>query len=46
MYMKIVKQLTINWQELRQFSIARWPEEMGTTHGGLQSLERCSMLMV
>ena len=31
--MKIVKQLTINWQELRQFSIARWPEEMGTTHG-------------
>lgn len=28
MYMKIVKQLTINWQELRQFSIARWPEEL------------------
>ena len=33
MYMKIDKQLSFNWQELRLFSIARWPEEMGTTHG-------------
>jgi uncharacterized protein len=33
MYMDIDRQLTINWQELRQFSIARWPKEMGITHG-------------
>ena len=33
MYMDMDRQLTINWQELRQFSIARWPKEMGTTHG-------------
>ena len=31
--MKNVSQLTFDWKKLRQFSIARWPKEMGTTHG-------------
>lgn len=30
--MKMVK-TTFDWQKLRQFSIALWPKEMGTTHG-------------
>ena len=33
MKMKNVSQLTFDWKKLRQFSIARWPKEMGTTHG-------------
>ena len=31
--MKIVTNTTFDWQKLRLFSIARWPKEMGTTHG-------------
>ena len=33
MNMKIVANTTFDWQKLRLFSIARWPKEMGTTHG-------------